>query len=636
MQVERQALDGTQLTSGSLTLTVTSSSDLGQFAAGTSPALSWVSSYTVNIAAGSSTSPLFYYRDGVEGAPSVTVAAAGWTSAVQAQTVHPMTLMDDVETGTLLNSDFPPGQWQQLSLPSGGSITATASAAKRGSYGFRVDDTQAIEGSFTEAYLEYLPRALTGNYYIRAWFRMNSWDYTGAGSYIVPIGTYSHVPNHYTLYVHLQFPSRQISVTGFDGTKSGTGSATAAIVTKIELNRWYLMEVAGLGYGTAQGGRRLWLDGKLISAQDGVDFVPAKIDRFRIGEIYSGDRMLTGSWDYDEVRISTVPPPSKITIEPQQEFLPGRCTAVTVGLRDSAQSAPATVPFNVAAALSSSGVPGDYYADPSCAGPTVLGTVIPVNVASTTVYFQPRELGPLTLSASNDDFLTLPKVTATVTGNPLQTTPSSASAAAGSTKAFSATGGSGMNYVWSLLVNNSGATLSAEGSYTAGTRTGVTDSIKVTDAVGNSVSVPIAVIPPPKFLSTPAANTASCSEPFRYSAEGKPSVEGTGTLTFSVRAAEGSLPASLKVDASTGELRWTPARSEAGQYALLLEVTDEGGSATQRIDVSVSCPDDRMQLGCQAAGGGLAAGWGTSLLLAWLLWRPHPARVRLRRGGRSS
>ena len=56
----------------------------------------------------------------------------------------------------------------------------------------------------------------------------------------------------------------------------------------------------------------------------------------------------------------------------------------------------------------------------------------------------------------------------------------------GTTHLFTAAGGSGVGYVWSISVNNSGGTINAfTGSYTAGPISSVTDTIEVVDSLGN-------------------------------------------------------------------------------------------------------------------------------------------------------
>src|SRR5690606_24009418 len=60
--------------------------------------------------------------------------------------------------------------------------------------------------------------------------------------------------------------------------------------------------------------------------------------------------------------------------------------------------------------------------------------------------------------------------------------------------AFSATGGAGAPYTWSLSANLSGGSINAStGAYTAGATGSVTDTVRAVDALGNQATVNVAV-----------------------------------------------------------------------------------------------------------------------------------------------
>jgi hypothetical protein len=82
--------------------------------------------------------------------------------------------------------------------------------------------------------------------------------------------------------------------------------------------------------------------------------------------------------------------------------------------------------------------------------------------------------------------------TVTVRG-PLAISPTSASVATGATRAFSASGGS-PPYTFSLASNNSGGTMNASsGVYSAGTKIGVTDTVRVTDSAGSTSNAAVTI-----------------------------------------------------------------------------------------------------------------------------------------------
>jgi hypothetical protein len=74
-----------QATSSATTVTLSSSSSAGTFAA--SPSGPWSSSITVSVPAGSMASSSFYYSDTRAGQPLLTAGAPGYTNATQAETV---------------------------------------------------------------------------------------------------------------------------------------------------------------------------------------------------------------------------------------------------------------------------------------------------------------------------------------------------------------------------------------------------------------------------------------------------------------------------------------------------------------------------------------------------------------------
>ena len=52
-------------------------------------------------------------------------------------------------------------------------------------------------------------------------------------------------------------------------------------------------------------------------------------------------------------------------------------------------------------------------------------------------------------------------------------------------------GGSGAGLTWTVSVNSSGGSITQAGNYTAGSKGGGTDTVKVTDSLGNSSTVVI-------------------------------------------------------------------------------------------------------------------------------------------------
>jgi len=96
-------------------------------------------------------------------------------------------------------------------------------------------------------------------------------------------------------------------------------------------------------------------------------------------------------------------------------------------------------------------------------------------------------------------------ITCTFAFDPIAITPASPTVSSGGTTTFSATGGTGIGYTWSLSSNPSGGTINAStGIYTAGAAGGVTDVVKVTDSASNTATTNVAV-------SAPQASAKGCS-----------------------------------------------------------------------------------------------------------------------------
>lgn len=75
----------------------------------------------------------------------------------------------------------------------------------------------------------------------------------------------------------------------------------------------------------------------------------------------------------------------------------------------------------------------------------------------------------------------------------LSISPATATVSPGGAVGFTASGGSGTGYVWSLAVNASGGSITAAGVYTAGTKGNVSDTVEVTDSLGNTATATVAV-----------------------------------------------------------------------------------------------------------------------------------------------
>ncbi len=122
--------------------------------------------------------------------------------------------------------------------------------------------------------------------------------------------------------------------------------------------------------------------------------------------------------------------------------------------------------------------------------------------------------------------------------------------------AFSASGGSGGGYTWSLTTNSSGATINASnGAYVAGATGNVVDTLSVTDSLGNVAATAITV--GPTVVVTPNAPSTPPKGSIAFAASGG---SGTGyTWSLSTNASGGTINSSsgVYVAGSTGNVNDT-------------------------------------------------------------------------------
>src|SRR5262249_38553230 len=87
----------------------------------------------------------------------------------------------------------------------------------------------------------------------------------------------------------------------------------------------------------------------------------------------------------------------------------------------------------------------------------------------------------------------------------LSISPASATVAPGGTKSFTASGGSGTGFSFSLSGNPPGGSVSTAGAYTAGATANVTDTVRVVDSLGNAASAAVTVTSNPAVAVSPSS-----------------------------------------------------------------------------------------------------------------------------------
>jgi len=226
-----------------------------------------------------------------------------------------------------------------------------------------------------------------------------------------------------------------------------------------------------------------------------------KLDRCdRTIPVYAGEHKL----ELIQLRFSPFQIALQATGATQFRACGGGSTATTVYAR---KGAPAQI-TNIDPTTHAATVTADITFAPftqACSGGTAL-----FNLPSSGTWYllldSPNALPPdseiYRIDASPNGMASRPAATAATAcqkATTLAIAPGSASVAPRGQTAFAATGGSGTGYVWSLPTNGSGGSIDAStGAYTAGPTGNVTDTVRVTDSVGNSASVNVTVTAPPQ------------------------------------------------------------------------------------------------------------------------------------------
>lgn len=210
-----------------------------------------------------------------------------------------------------------------------------------------------------------------------------------------------------------------------------------------------------------------------------------------------------------------------------------------------------SVPFKV------TGGSGMGYAWSMSAAPSG-GTIVPATGAYTA-----GATGNVTDTVKVQDSLGNVATMNVSVGPGVSITPAGTALAPLGTATFNATGGSGAGYVWSINPNKSGGTIGATGAYTAGTTGSVTDTVMVTDSLGNVQTASVTV------LAAIAINPSMITLPPR------------GSQSFGVTGGAGTYSFVMQTNASGGNVSAAGGSYTAGSKGSVtdvVKVTDKNGA----------------------------------------------------------
>jgi MYXO-CTERM domain-containing protein len=240
--------------------------------------------------------------------------------------------------------------------------------------------------------------------------------------------------------------------------------------------------------------------------------------------------------------------------------------SVSVGGGLTLNPATPTLAPRATVTLTASGGSGTGY------GFVITGNLSGASIDSATGAYQAGIVPNVTDGVTVTDSLGNTAVATIMVGAGVAVAPAVSTAAPRGTVVLSASGGSGTGYIFAVTTNNSGATIDASaGRYVAGTQAAATDTVTVTDSLGNTATATVTLGAGLSLLAPSVATPPRGA--IALSASG-----GAGGYTFSVRH-NGS---GANIVSTTGLYTAGPTPSTTD----LVEVTDEvGNSSTVMITV---------------------------------------------------
>ena len=487
VRVQRLNAAGFPVTAGN-TMVVVTAPPGGQISLGPQPFSAWSTTLTVGILPGSALSPQLYLRSGLRGLATWSASAPGFAPATATVLVRDDALTCDLESGTRLDTELPPGCFNVLVAPyMQSSMTISASAAHRGSFGVRLVDGESSPGNAADTALFDDTAPLFGDVSARTWVRVMASN----GQPAPIIAQFTNATGQSPSLIDIKLRANLDLAMGGFGADAGYSELVAD--AGLRLDTWHLLEFAVTGTGSSDGGRSLWLDGRLLLEQRPVDFSGALMStqRLAVGEPYADDRRWMGTIDFDDVRSAGVPLASRLQVQAADGGFAGECLSLEVQLRASMgrlTAAGELVPIDLNA-----GGGAVVFIDPSCAVPGQQVVMQP-NASIATLSFRASQPN-FFIVATSPDFLSTRQPVTVVTPTPVNIVPSASRVRAAGVLAFTVTGGTGRGLSFRMAANPSGGVVDPTGRYQAGGTTGVMDRVEVQDSAGQTAVAIVEVFP---------------------------------------------------------------------------------------------------------------------------------------------
>ncbi len=588
--VERRASDGTPLTTGNTSVTISADSPVAQVSTVAAPSGAWGPTVQVSISPGSSQSAPFYVRDGRPGATTWSATASGFMGATGVVTVRTDAVTCDVETGTVLDTELPPGAFNTRYAPyAQSSIGASMAAAHRGSFGVRLVDASGGTGDAADTALYEDGAPIFGAYHVRAWVRLAASNAVGEAIIVQLTNTETVSPS--LLDLRVDMATQRIAVGGFIADAGYLLPAFAD--AGLSLGQWHLLEVLVSGAGTADGGRAAWLDGQPLVSSAHLDFSGSRmsVGRLAIGQPYAPDRRWQGTLDFDDLRSGAVPMASLLRLEAAPAAFVGECVPLTVSLVSTvtAQPTPTAEPATLELLA---GVGTGLFTDAQCQVP---GTSLVLPPGATSVGFSARPVRAVEeLKVRTDDFVAAARLYSFDEAPVLVVSPAQATVAPGEVVDLIVSGGTGRGLGFLTSLPSGGSLVGPR--YTAGSVTGVEDLITARDSSGATATARFAV----RAADAGGAGDAGADD------AGTTDAGTTDAGTTDAGTTDAGTTDAGATDAGTTDAGATDAgTTDAGTTDA--GTTDAGADQPQRLTVGCGCaaiPGDGLGLLVLALAGG--------------------------------
>ena len=308
---------------------------------------------------------------------------------------------DDVESGTLLPGDTPPGRWDsyvQATLLN--TLQPSMLAAHRGSYGIRQVDDRAVTGAGDENHLVWRQASPVMSVGLRFWLRVPVNNLGGS----LFVGTLLDAPGGpvpgggQVATVGLSNAPAGAGLGGFDATGLYQYDRTPAPDASV----WHLYEVAVDRIGNPLGTRALYIDGRLSARRAPLDMTGQSFAGVNLGEYYADERTFMGTLDFDDIRVEGLPQASTLTVT-ATPVGSSPCVPAIIGLVSS-DGRPAPAPYDFIATLEAT-APAGFHSNADCSAP-VTAVSFAAGGTQALAYFAPGVAAQPVLRARFVDFLT--------------------------------------------------------------------------------------------------------------------------------------------------------------------------------------------------------------------------------------